>query len=104
MSPRCIALLALLAALLLPARARADEEDQRAILTLVVNHAERHEAAVVLRGRDVLVAPEDLRKAGLVGISGREETVSGRRLVSLVSLSRTLVFSVDEGALALRID
>lgn len=98
------ALLASLALALLSSAPVQAEQDQTAILLLVVNHAERHEATVVLRGKDVLVAPEDLRKAGVFGLPGQSTIVGGRRLVSLSSLSSTLEFFVDEAGLALRIN
>jgi hypothetical protein len=76
LSTRRLAFLCLLAFLLLPRLAMA--QDQRAVLELIVNRVPSGESLVVLRGNDALVTVEALQQAGLRGFTGRRANVSGR--------------------------
>ncbi|HTR53336.1 MAG TPA: fimbria/pilus outer membrane usher protein [Kofleriaceae bacterium] len=82
--------------------ARADE-DTPAMLALEVDHVARGDAAVVLRGDDVLVRVADLEAAGIHAIAGTQETIDGERMVSLASL-RGVKFVFDRDDLALSIE
>jgi outer membrane usher protein len=78
-------------------------ETERAILQLSVNQVERGEVIVLLKPPDVLLRVADLERAGLRGLAGRRETISGEAYVSLLSLAPAVVFELDERALALRL-
>jgi outer membrane usher protein len=98
-----IAMLLAVAVLLLARSARADEADQPAVLTLILNEVKHGEVIVVLRGSDVWTTEADLKDAGLHDLHGRSETILGKRYVSLASLTPPLRFAFDEAALTLRV-
>jgi outer membrane usher protein len=75
--------------------------DQLAILTLRVNELIKQESTVILRGDDVLVAAEDLEKAGLVSPSGEQSAIRGVNYLSLSSLANVLSFKVNDEQLSL---
>lgn len=75
--------------------------DQFAILTLRVNELIKQESTVILRGDDVLVAAEDLEKAGLVSLSGEQSAIRGVNYLSLSSLADVLSFKVNDEQLSL---
>jgi outer membrane usher protein len=102
MHSKTIAELVLAACFTLAAPARA--ADQRALLDLWLNQADKGEVAVVLRGSDVLVDPADLDRAGMVDIGGKHERTAGGETVSLASLAPTVSYRVDEATLALRVE
>jgi len=85
------------------ASAAAGSGEDQAMLALVVNHVERGDAVVVLRGGDVLIRVSDLEAAGLHAAAGTQETIDGERMVSLASL-RGITFKIDRDDLALAID
>ncbi|MDP9035158.1 MAG: fimbria/pilus outer membrane usher protein [Myxococcota bacterium] len=94
---------AILVAALLPRPAHAEEE-QLAPLSLFVNEAENDPVTVLLRRDDVLVAREDLVRAGLRKLPARpDERIHGKDYVSLSALGPALRYSFDERALSLRI-
>jgi outer membrane usher protein len=100
-------LLAALALLVTTWSARA-EEDQRAVVTLILNEVKRGEIIVVLRGADVLVAQGDLHAAtvlpdALRALGGRSEAIMDKPYLSLTSLSPKLRFAFDEGALTVKV-
>ncbi len=78
--------------------------EQRAILTLVVNHGKHEEVTVILRGEEIWVASDDLKKAGLASPNGRSEQVGDRLYLLVSSITPRLSVVLDERALALRID
>ncbi|MBI1993775.1 MAG: fimbrial biogenesis outer membrane usher protein [Deltaproteobacteria bacterium] len=78
-------------------------QDQRALLQLIVNQAERGDVLVLIRDKDILARVSDLERAGLRGFSGRRETVRGETYVSLSSLAPDISFELDEKSLALRL-
>jgi outer membrane usher protein len=82
--------------------AGASAAEQRAVLTIRVNTVTKQDATVTLREDDVLVQRSDLEDAGLRGFpfSGRGKPSD---LISLSSLKPSLVFHVDDVALALDI-
>jgi hypothetical protein len=94
LSTRRFASLCLFAFLLFPRIAAA--QDQRAVLELIVNRVPAGESVVVLRGADALVPVEALQNAGLRGFEGRRDTLGGQELVSLLSLSPRVSFTIDE--------
>jgi outer membrane usher protein len=79
------------------------EEEQRAILLLIVNHVDKGEVIVLLRAGDILVRVADLEEAGVRNFSGKRELVAGEMHVSLASLAPGVGFELDERALALRL-
>jgi outer membrane usher protein len=83
---------------------RAAADEQRAILTLIVNQGKHAEATVVLRGDEIWVPEGDLTRAGLVNARGRSEIIGGLRHLLLSSITPALEVSLDERSLALRID
>jgi outer membrane usher protein len=91
------------AGLLAPPGARA-AEDQRAFLRLVVNQVDKGEVLVLLRGRDVLLNPADLERAGVRSPGpGQRESRDGQEWVVVSSLAPGLTYRVDEAGLALAI-
>jgi outer membrane usher protein len=104
-----------------PTHARA--QDQRAELTVEVNHVTKGEVLVVLRGSpetaeavvtgranapgaatsDVLVGVAALESLGLRGFGGHRESIGGTPFVSLASLAPRLIYELDERALTLRL-
>jgi outer membrane usher protein len=94
LSTRRLASLCLFAFLLFPRTVAA--QDQRAVLELIVNRVPAGESVVVLRGADALVPVEALQNAGLRGFEGHRDTLGGQELVSLLSLSPKVSFSIDE--------
>ncbi|MFL5277469.1 MAG: fimbria/pilus outer membrane usher protein [Myxococcales bacterium] len=77
--------------------------DQQAQLDLFINGDEKDTALVVLRDGDVLVAPDDLTRAGFASVAGARVQIAGRDMVSLRSLAPDVEFSFDERALAVRL-
>lgn len=90
--------LALIAVALFPRPASAD---QRAILELKVNGADKGEIHVFLRGSDLLVQVSDLESAGLRLFAGTRESIGGHAYVSLASLAPGVSFNFDERELTL---
>jgi outer membrane usher protein len=86
-----------------PPPAAPEMGERHAALDLVVNTEPKGGTTVVLRGDDVLVPTADLRAAGLRGIAGARTEMDGRDYVSLRSLAPQIAYTVDDGALALRI-
>ena len=75
--------------------------DQLAILTLRVNELIKQESTVILRVDDVLVAVDDLERAGLVSLSGEQSAIRGVNYLSLSSLANVLTFKVNDEQLSL---
>ncbi len=94
----------LLALLTLATPRAARAADTKAFLDLWVNHVDKGEVMVALRAADVLVAREDLARAGLVGVEGHREKALGGQAVSLASLAPALSYELDEAALSLKIE
>lgn len=80
---------------------RSSGADQRAMLTIKVNQVKQGETDIILRGDDVLARVKDLKAIGMVAVHGQQEKIRGEDFVSLRSLQPTLVFGVNEKALAL---
>lgn len=89
---------------LLPARALA-EPDTLAVLGLRLNHVGRQEVYPRLRQDDVLLPLEDLERAGVDvrRLGGQQETVEGKRYVSLRSLAPEVSYVLDEHATLLEL-
>jgi outer membrane usher protein len=87
-----------------PPTSTPDAALRPAFLQLYVNGIPGETALVLVGERDVLASPADLNRAGLSGFGGVREEVDGRAVVSLRSLAPALRFTVDEGALALRVE
>jgi outer membrane usher protein len=106
------ALFAALIFALAPALARADADVlepevapvMQAPFRLVLNHSDRGEIIVVLKGGDVFVKREDLLAAGLAPLGGSDEQLLGERLLSLRSVSPPLHYEIDERTIELRIE
>jgi len=77
------------------------QDQQRAILDLVVNQVPKGEALVIIQPGDILVRRADLEQAGLHGFSGRQKVVDGESYVSLQSLVPAVSYKFDENALTL---
>ncbi|HLI12672.1 MAG TPA: fimbria/pilus outer membrane usher protein [Alphaproteobacteria bacterium] len=75
---------------------------QRALLQLLVNGVDRGVAVSWIRGKDIFVGEEDLRRAGLPLTGGERETIEGKPYVRLGSLAPTVTYVYDEAELALR--
>jgi outer membrane usher protein len=71
--------------------------------TLTINHVQKDDVILVLRGEDVFVDPADLQAAGLKLPRGEIVFVADRRMLRLGSLSPPLQFELDEQEVALRI-
>jgi outer membrane usher protein len=80
-----------------------DEEQQRALLDLVVNEGARGQVLVLVRTSDVLVQVEALQRVGVGNFSGKRETIEDAAWVSLKSLAPGITYQFDERALALRV-
>ena len=78
-------------------------QDQRAVLTAIVNQVERSEALVMLRQGDVLIGVATLEQLGIHRFDGRRESIGGVPFVSLASLSSVLTYEVNERQLTLRL-
>ncbi|HEY1978209.1 MAG TPA: fimbria/pilus outer membrane usher protein [Candidatus Baltobacteraceae bacterium] len=76
-------------------------KDVRTFVTLHVNTIDQGEVVVVLRGDDVLIPIAALDQAGIHGLKGERETISGKEYVSLASLAPDVTFKLDTDALAL---
>ncbi|HZZ84588.1 MAG TPA: fimbria/pilus outer membrane usher protein [Anaeromyxobacteraceae bacterium] len=106
------AALVLLASALPPGGAAAIEPPtatpdawQRALLDVSLNGVARERPELVLLGAgDALVPLELLQRLELAKLGGQRRQLEGRVWVSLASLAPDLRFSVDERALALRLD
>lgn len=92
--------LVLLAAAL-PSLAAAEE--QRTFARLFVNGQEHGDVLIVLRARDALCQPDDLREAGLRDLSGHSETIEGKPWLSLASLAPAVTWEFDPRLVALRL-
>ena len=84
----------------LPALAQTQ---QRAVLHLTVNLADRGDVIVVLRSPDVLVRVSDLSSAGLLHFAGRQEALASESYVSLASLAPGITYILDEKELVLKL-
>src|SRR6185437_17123027 len=97
---RALLSLLLCCALLGGSLAKANADEQRAVLTIRVNTVAKQEATVTLRDGDVLVARTDLEQAGLLGFpfngAGKPDD-----LIPLSSLKPALTFHVDDVSLSL---
>lgn len=83
----------------------AERRWQRALLDVSLNGVARERPELVLLGpEDVLVPLELLPRLGLAGLGGRRRQLEDRVWVSLASLAPDLRFTVDERALALRLE
>lgn len=80
-----------------------DEEQQRAMLDLVVNEVARGQIVAIVRAGDVLLPTASLEGAGLVNLPGHRERIDGQDWVSLASLAPGVTFALDERALTLRL-
>lgn len=92
-----------LAVLLLCRAGAAAADDERAILTAIVNDVDKGEVIVVVRNGDVLVDSGALKELGLHNLSGQPVSTGGGTFVSLASLAPAVTYEVDERALALRL-
>jgi outer membrane usher protein len=79
------------------------DENRPAFLRATVNQIELGDVLVILRGQDVLVRTEDLRKAGMRVDGGVHEKRAEGDLVSLHSLAPKLTFAFSEVELSLTI-
>ena len=98
--------LALLAALATAAAAAEPEPEAppvRAILELYINTVDKGVASVAFAGKEVLVAADDLAKAGFVSSGGVRVTSGGKEYVRLSSLAPAVGFAYDDQTLALRL-
>lgn len=86
-----------------PLSASTDEEQQRALLDLVVNEVSRGQVVAIVRGTDVLLPVAVLEQASLGGFGGRRETIDTQAWVSLASLAPGITYKLDDRALTLRI-
>lgn len=86
------------------ASATQDASLRPAFLQLFVNGVPSETVLVQLGEHDVLASPADLSRVGLSGFAGVRTELDGRPLVSLRSLAPALGFTVDEPALALRLE
>jgi outer membrane usher protein len=75
--------------------------DQRAIFSVRVNEMKSGETDVILRGDDVLVRVKDLRNAGMLAVTGRQQVFRGESYVSLRSLAPLVSYTLDENSLIL---
>lgn len=83
--------------------ADATEKDRMAILEWTLNEVRHGDVLVVIRGQDVLIHVDALHAAGVIDIHGRVEKISGKRFVSLTSITPKLNFSFNEDALVLKV-
>jgi outer membrane usher protein len=99
----CLLLRALAPYGLPSAQAAEDDAVQRAPLQLMVNDADKGVVVVLLRGADILVALDDLAKAGLGNFGGTRETIAGKSYVTLGSLAPGVTYVLDQANLVLRL-
>lgn len=83
--------------LVVPLAAVRAQPDTRAVLTLKLNQAPHGEVFPVLRGEDVLIPVDDLRRAQIeVGaLAGRRESIGETVYVSLRSLAPGVTYTLD---------
>lgn len=98
-----IALTTLAILLPVPLRANGSAGQERAFLTLEVNTVNAAEAFAVVRGTEVWIEVDALRRGGLTTIGGEQEEVDGRTLVRLTSLAPQVAWTLDESALVVRL-
>ncbi|HEX7479950.1 MAG TPA: fimbria/pilus outer membrane usher protein [Polyangiales bacterium] len=70
---------------------------------LIVNHADKGEAVVVMKDDDLYMKRADLLEAGILPLAGRDVQVAGQTLLSLKSVSPPLSYELDEREIVLRI-
>ena len=70
---------------------------------MTINHVDKGEVLVVLRGQVVLVGVRTLEELGIHSFTGTRESIGGETFVSLASLAPGITFEFDERALALRL-
>lgn len=78
-------------------------EDRMAIVDLALNEVQRGDTLIIIRGNDVLVHVDALHASGLVDIHGRVEKISGKRFISLKSVTPQLRFTCNEEAQRLNV-
>src|SRR6266851_4649026 len=76
---------------------------KRTFLDLFVNTLDKGPALVVVRGLEILIEVEDLRKAGLRTVGGKRESIAGKAYVPLSSLAPEVSYSFDINELAVRL-
>jgi outer membrane usher protein len=81
----------------------AAEKDRLAILEWTLNEVHHGDVVVVIRDRDLLIHVDALHAAGVVDVHGRVEKISGKRFVSLSSITPKLDFSFNEDAQTLKV-
>lgn len=87
----------------LQAGPRTDEEQQRALLDLVVNEVPKGQVLALVRGKDVLLPVAVLERSGLQDLGGRRESIDNQAWVSLASLAPGITFVLDERALTVKV-
>jgi len=75
--------------------------DQKAIVSLSVDHVAKGDVVALLRPHDILLKLKDLDTAGLRNVSGRREKIGGEWFVSLKSLAPAITYSFDAKAVTL---